>query len=134
MNRRILLAALMASLATAGSAVADGFADTIVRQLRAQGYSDVSVSDTWLGRTRIFAQSGNSEREIVLNPRTGEILRDIYIGDDAGIRIYDDDDSSGRGRGRSGGDDDDDDDDNDGDNSGHGGDGDNSGSGGGDDD
>jgi hypothetical protein len=132
MNRRILLAALVASLAAAGSAAADGFADTIVRQLRAQGYSQVSVSDTWLGRTRIFAQSGNAEREIVLDPRTGEILRDIYIGDDSGTRIYeDDDDSSGRGRGRSGGDDDDDDDD-DGDNSGSGGGGgDNSGSGGG---
>jgi uncharacterized membrane protein YgcG len=137
MNRRVLLAALMASLAAAGTAAADGFTDTIVRQLRAQGYSDVSVSDTWLGRTRIFAQSGNSEREIVLNPRTGEILRDIYIGDGSGSRIYDDEDNSGRGQ--SGGDDDDDDDGDD-DNSGHGGGGNsgggggNSGGGGGDDD
>jgi hypothetical protein len=129
MNRRVLLAALMASLAAVGTAAADGFADTIVRQLRAQGYSDVSVSDTWLGRTRIVARSGNAEREIVLDPRTGEILRDIYLGGGSGSRIYDDEDNSGRGR-SGGGDDDDDGDD---DNSGDGG-GDNSGSGGGDDD
>jgi hypothetical protein len=138
MRRRILFAAVLACLAAAETAAADGFAETIVRQLHDQGYDNVSVSDTWLGRTRIFAQSADAEREIILNPRTGEILRDLYIGDASGSRIYDDEDNSGRGRSGSGGHDDDDDDDDDGDNSGHGGGGNsgsgNSGSGGGGDD
>ena len=131
MKRRLFLAALGAGLIAAGTAHAENFADTIVRQLRSQGYTQVSVTSTWLNRTRIFAQSPDAEREIILNPRTGEILRDLYIGDSSGARIYDDDDNSGRGSGNSGhggGDDDDDD----GDNSGHGGGG--SGEGGGDDD
>lgn len=132
MNRRIFIAVALAGLMTAGSAFARDFADTIVGQLRSQGYSQVTVTSTWLNRTRIFAESRDAQREIILNPRTGEILRDLYTGKDSGSRIYDDSDNSGRGRG--GDDDNDDDDDNDGDdNSGHGGGSGNSGSGGGDD-
>jgi uncharacterized membrane protein YgcG len=124
MNRRILVAALCASLVTAGIASAETFADTIVQQLQDQGYAQVSVTDTLLGRTRIFARSDDAQREIILNPRTGEILRDLYTGDSSGSRIYDDGDNSGHGGGNSGqggGDDDDGDGDGDGDNSGHGG-------------
>ena len=117
MNRRILIAAACIGLVTAGSAMARDFADTIVSQLRSQGYSQVTVTSTWLNRTRIFAESSDAQREIILNPNTGEILRDLYIGKESGSRIYDDGDNSGRGRG---GDDDDDDDDGE-DHSGHGG-------------
>jgi hypothetical protein len=125
MKRRIFAAAICIGLLSAGAAMARDFADTIVSQLRSQGYTDVTVTSTWLNRTRIFAKSDDAQREIILNPRTGEILRDLYIGDDSGSRIYDDSDNSGHG---SSGDDDDD-------NSGHGGGGgDNSGSGGGGDD
>lgn len=52
--------------------------EEIISQLQAQGYSDVSVSRTWLGRIRIEAESGTHEREIVFNQRTGEILRDYW--------------------------------------------------------
>lgn len=130
MNRRIFVAVACFGLLTAGAATARDFADTVVGQLRSQGYSQVTVTSTWLNRTRIFAESRDAQREIILNPRTGEILRDLYIGKDSGSRIYDDSDNSG-----SGGDDDDDDDDGD-DNSGHGGGGSGSGEsgGGGDDD
>ena len=126
MNRRILIAAACIGLVTAGSAMARDFADTIVSQLRSQGYSQVTVTSTWLNRTRIFAESSDAQREIILNPNTGEILRDLYIGKESGSRIYDDGDNSGRG-----GDDDDDDGDDGEDHSGHGGGG---GSGSGDDD
>ncbi len=141
MNRRLFVATACMALLTAGTAMARDVADTIVRQLRAQGYSDVTVTSTWLNRTRIHGRSSNAEREIILNPNTGEILRDLYVGDDSGSRIYDDRDNSGRGGGDD--DDDNDDDNDDDDNSGHGGGGsgnsgsgggDNSGSGGGDDD
>jgi uncharacterized membrane protein YgcG len=128
MKRRIFVAAICICLGSAGAAMARDLADTIVSQLRSQGYTDVTVSNTWLNRTRIFAQSDNAQREIILNPRTGEILRDLYIGDDSGARIVDDDDDDddddNSGSGSSGNDDDDNDDDrddDDNDNSGHGG-------------
>lgn len=50
----------------------------IVAQLELQGYSDISISRTWLGRTRIEAENGTHEREIIFNQRTGEILRDFW--------------------------------------------------------
>jgi hypothetical protein len=126
MKRRIFVAAICICLGSAGATMARDFADTIVSQLRSQGYTDVTVSSTWLNRTRIFAQSSDAQREIILNPRTGEILRDLYIGDDSGSRIVDDDDDDddNSGSGSSGNDDDDNDDDrddDDNDNSGHGG-------------
>jgi uncharacterized membrane protein YgcG len=139
MKRRFFAAALCIGLLTAGAANARDLADTIVSQLRSQGYDDVTVTSTWLNRTRIFAQSNDAQREIILNPRTGEILRDLYIGGESGSRIVDDDDNSGRGNSNDDDDDrddddgDDHDDNDDGDNSGHGGGGGgNSGSGGGD--
>jgi hypothetical protein len=128
MKRRIFVAAICVGLVSANVAMARDFADTIISQLRSQGYTEVTVTSTWLNRTRIFAQSDDAQREIILNPRTGEILRDLYIGGDSGSRIYDDGDNSGSGNSGhgNGGDDDDDDDDDDrdnddNDNSGHGG-------------
>ncbi len=50
--------------------------EVIVDQLRAQGYTINSVALTFLGRIRIDATQGNLRREVVINPRTGEILRD----------------------------------------------------------
>lgn len=47
-----------------------------IRQLGEQGFVDISVTRTWLGRVRIRAFSDTMEREIVLNPNSGEILRD----------------------------------------------------------
>lgn len=49
----------------------------VTRQLQAQGYTSVDSSYTWLGRLRIFARQGDLRREIVINPNTGEILRDL---------------------------------------------------------
>lgn len=59
-------------------ATADSLTDSIARQLRDQGYRNISISRTFLGRTRIVATSPTSRREIILNPRTGEILRDLW--------------------------------------------------------
>jgi hypothetical protein len=141
MHRRAFLLGIAAGLVLAGPALAarDYVAD-IVRALKAQGYRDIDVSRTLLGRTRITAKGKRSTREIIVNPATGEILRDLRTGSGADDILGGD--GSGRGSSdgdddNSGGDDDDDDDDDD-DNSGSGGgdddDDDNSGGGGGDDD
>jgi len=68
---------------------------SVTRQLLKQGYSDITTSQTWLGRTRIIAIGEDSRREIIVNPRTGEILRDFWqdIDDDD-----DDDDDDGENR------------------------------------
>lgn len=50
--------------------------DPFVVQLRDQGYSDITVGRTWLGRIVINARRDDIAREIVLNARTGEILGD----------------------------------------------------------
>lgn len=63
-------------LVAAGPALSDTAADRVVEQLRRHGYTEIEVSRTWLGRTRIFATAPQKSREIILNPRTGEVLRD----------------------------------------------------------
>ena len=55
------------------------YADQIVQQLSAQGFSDITVEITLLGRIRIKGHNGQGLREIIMNPHTGEILRDMWI-------------------------------------------------------
>jgi hypothetical protein len=98
MNRRHLIIGLLAAAVLPGSAMAQSYAEQIVQQLRQQGYDGITVSDTWLGRTRIVASSGNGSREIIIDPRTGEILRDLSEGGRGGQRIIDDRSGSGSGR------------------------------------
>jgi hypothetical protein len=54
------------------------YVNSVRDQLRQQGYRQISVSSTMLGRTRIVAKSKTGTREIIMNPRTGEILRDLW--------------------------------------------------------
>jgi hypothetical protein len=76
---RTLVISLSLTLA-AGQALAQtqSLTASIESQLRQQGFSTIVVSTTWLGRTRIDATSPSQKREIVINPRTGEILRDYW--------------------------------------------------------
>jgi hypothetical protein len=144
MNRRRFLTAatswLGVTLACAIPAQAQSMADPVVNALRRQGYTGLSVSRTWLGRLRITAENGERQREIILNGRTGEVLRDvIYRRGDASSVFEDSEESedkennsgsSNSGSGNGSDDDDDDESDNSGsgsDNSGSGSD--NSGSG-----
>ncbi len=53
----------------------------IVSQLQEQGYDAISVKRTWLGRLRVTAIRQEQRREIVVNPLTGEILRDLSTPD-----------------------------------------------------
>lgn len=130
MNRRRFLCLTSAAvLGWAGPAHAD-FVDQVRQQLTNQGYRRISVTTTLLGRSQLIATGKNGRREIIMNPRTGEILRDVWIAASGssgpsigGSEHNDDGDDDSGGRGRGGSDDDDNDDD---DNSG-------SGNGGGDD-
>ncbi len=71
-----LVLALAVVLASTGIARADGVTESITRQLRQQGYTEITVTRTFLGRARIVAESPSQDREIIVNPRTSEILRD----------------------------------------------------------
>ncbi len=63
---------------SAGPSRAAGVVDEILGDLRAAGYDHIEVSRTLLGRTRIEADSATRHREIIVNPSTGEILRDYW--------------------------------------------------------
>lgn len=67
-------------------AAAQSFQDQIIGQLRAQGFTEISINQTWLGRIRVTAVRSDLRRELVFNPQTGEILRDFW-------RTSDDDDN-----------------------------------------
>ena len=123
LTRRQLVIGLVVGTALTGPAWARDFASEIERRLTRQGYEIESVARTLLGRVRILARNADGEREIILNPRTGEILRDLWIsgGRSGQSSILNDDDDDDR-------DDDDDDDEDDEDDDGDDGD-DNSGSG-----
>lgn len=75
--RPVLLHSLALLIALAAApALAEPMADSLTRQLSAQGYSQIVTRYTWLGRLHVAARRGNHLREIVVNPNTGEILRD----------------------------------------------------------
>ena len=139
------LASVTTLVATVDSALAASYTEDVVAQLVKLGFSDITASTTLLGRVRILATRADGVREIILNPRTGEILRDTWISsltDGAPRTVLNDvDDGQDDGSGRNGDDSDDSGDDSGGDDSGDdsggddsGGGDDNSGRGGADDD
>ena len=110
MSRRYLGMVMTFWLLTAPMAFAQSYADQIVQQLSAQGFSDITVEITLLGRIRIKGHNGQGLREIIMNPHTGEILRDMWI-DANGNAILPRLAAPGRGEDSGSGSDDDDDDD-----------------------
>lgn len=115
MKRRTFLTGFASGAALAsmaGAAMALSYADDVVTQLVTLGFSDIMVETTWLGRIKISASRVDGRREIVLNPRTGEILRDVFTSSSAdGVtrQVIDDvtDDNGGHsGSGDDGGGDD----------------------------
>lgn len=83
--KRLVATALILALAAPPPAAAVETRD-LVAQLRAQGFARVTVTRTLLGRVRILADAGRLQREIVLNPKTGEILRDYTETAEGGSR------------------------------------------------
>ena len=115
MNRRDMLFSAAAGVFAAmvgGMALAEGPVEQVIRQLRAQGFVEISAQRTLLGRSRIQAERGKLRREIILNPTSGEILRDLWLDSDGNVTsqvvIADsNDDKSGGGGGSDVNDDDD---------------------------
>lgn len=59
----------------------------IIEDLRSDGYVRIERSGTLLGRVRITGLQAGTVREIVLNPHTREILRDVEIRADGSAGI-----------------------------------------------
>lgn len=78
MIRRTFLRGLLVAAAGlgAGGALADPV-DEILAEIREQGFTIVRVQRTWLGRVRIIAENASYRREVVIDPTTGEIRRDL---------------------------------------------------------
>ncbi len=79
MNRSALLLVLALAVGCAGQVRAEEPVDRILRDLKQLGYDSIQVERTLLRRTRIVAQSDEAQREIIVNPNTGEILRDLWL-------------------------------------------------------
>ena len=77
MKKLLLAVSLLSGLA------GPGWAQTVEQQvlsaLAAQGYVIIEKGYTFLGRLRIVAENDEIHREIVVNPGTGEILRDYAV-------------------------------------------------------
>jgi len=106
MKRRDFIGMALVALVSGSPAQADDFSDAVVDQLRGQGFKRIEIRRTFLGRVRILAEGHKGRREIILNPRTGEILRDLWSAseDSGSARNSRSDliDNSNRGRGRGG--------------------------------
>gem|GEM_PF-1239585 len=120
-TRRSFILMTVAALC-ASPVMAVSIADQIVSQLTEQGFADITVGRTLLGRVRIVALNEQYRREIIIDPRTGEILRDLTTtlnGKAVAAQISGSGQSSNTGSGgnsgsgNSGGDDHEDDDDHD---------------------
>ena len=84
MNRRQMLIVFGFAVCAATCAPAATFQESVVSQLESQGYQAITIEQTLLGRVKIVGQIADGRREIILNPRTGEILRDLWMQDAGG--------------------------------------------------
>jgi len=92
MQRRQILAGLLATLALPTAAIAQTAEEQVIDQLKRQGYRRITLGRTLLGRRRIVATGPRGRREIILNPSTGAILRDYLDRSDRGRSRDDRDD------------------------------------------
>lgn len=104
MTRSSLIFSAALGIALAGPALAQDYVGSITGQLRDLGFEQIEVKQTLLGRARIIARSADGQREIILNPNNGEILRDFWQaapGRSATSRLVDNRNSGGSDRGGS---------------------------------
>ena len=74
------VAVMLAGLPAMGSAQAVT-EDEVIADLQREGFMVVDTGTTLLGRLRITALEPEGTREVVLNPRSGKVLRDVMIED-----------------------------------------------------
>lgn len=113
MNKSLKIAttALFVALAAPVSAADIDYVAAVSNYLAAQGYQVDNVRKTFWGRVKISASKGTAERELVLNPHTGEILRDFILRNHASQMGSSESSSGGTGSATQGGGSDDNDDD-----------------------
>ena len=109
-----MLFVLMLVLAGGMAQAAPDYAGRVVRQLADQGYRQIEVRRSLLGKVIVTGSRPGQQREIVIDPRNGELLRDL-VRQGAGApvaagTVSDSSGHQGRGRGRGGSSDADDDD------------------------
>ena len=109
-----LLFVVMLVLAGGMARAAPDYAGQVVRQLADQGYRQIEVRRSLLGKVIVTGSRPGQQREIVIDPRNGELLRDL-VRQGAGApvaagTVSDSSGHQGRGRGRGGSNDADDDD------------------------
>jgi hypothetical protein len=118
MKRRDFLSGLAASAALSGPALAQDYVGSVISQLKRMGFRIIREERTLLGRVRIVATRRDGRREIIINPNSGEILRDLWTPVQGNKRTSDIiEDKSGGGSSSSSDDDDDNDNDDDDDDS-----------------
>lgn len=86
---KVLAFALVASLSLAPVPILAASPDVAVQvseQLRAQGYAEITVHRTLLGKIVVTARGHGHLREIVIDPRNGALLRDLVRAEDGGSR------------------------------------------------
>ena len=76
MLKILILILSFAVVAVPAAAQSDSVKDRIIQQLQDEGFTEIHIAKTWLGRLRFEAFSETARREIVVNPATGVILRD----------------------------------------------------------
>ena len=109
-----MLFVVMLVLAGGMAQAAPDYAGRVVRQLADQGYRQIEVRRSLLGKVIVTGSRPGQQREIVIDPRNGELLRDL-VRQGAGApvaagTVSDSSGHQGRGRGRGGSNDADDDD------------------------
>jgi hypothetical protein len=125
MKRRDFMSGLVAAAVLTGPALAQDHDASVISQLERMGFRIVRQERTLLGRVRIVGVRADGRREIIINPNSGEILRDLWSPTSGGNRTSTIiEDKSGGGGGSSVSDRDDDEDDDDGGNNDDGGSGD----------
>lgn len=103
MLKRLILIALLTFAAAPAVANETTLRDHYVSVLQDEGYEEIRITRTLLGRLRFVAYSPRYRREIVVNPITGVVMRDYIRLLARSNQDRDDDDNGGY-------DDDDDDD------------------------
>lgn len=86
---------ILALTASPAPALAQSVEEQVRTQLSAQGFTEIDMRRTLLGRLRVVATSETHRREIVINPGSGAILRDYWEerdgddeDDDDGVRVF----------------------------------------------
>lgn len=79
MSFRRFLMVFWLGLVLPGVVFAQSVREDVEAALVEQGYQIVTVGRTLLGRLRVVAQNETIRREIVINPTTGEVLRDYSM-------------------------------------------------------